>query len=270
VEQQIVRDDAEERFVSYAILRQSGSQHSTLEVDLRNDFTTGDNRYPKSCQQTLHLLDRYCKTAVAKTTPSEGTLFVQGGKGGSDDRSKESKTFDKKYWKNKTYFKCNKEGHPATHRPDKEVDDKSIASTMSSVSKLKKEMKTLKKSFAQLKIADSDSESDTDEEASHFQVGDAYQFAQGFRIKLDLREVILLDNQSTMDLFCDQTLVGEIYKDGSTVHLTSNGGTMVATDKAKLPGYRKPVWFSKGAITNIIALKNLRQHSTTSHTIVMI
>jgi hypothetical protein len=28
-------------------------------VDLQNDFTTGDNRYPKNRQQTLHLLDKY-------------------------------------------------------------------------------------------------------------------------------------------------------------------------------------------------------------------
>jgi hypothetical protein len=58
VEQQLLRDDAEERYVSYAFLRQSGTQHSNLKVDLQNDFTTGDNRYPKNRQQTLHLLDK--------------------------------------------------------------------------------------------------------------------------------------------------------------------------------------------------------------------
>ena len=81
-EQQTVREDAEERYISYAFLRQSGQQHGNLKVDLQNDFTTGDNRYPKNRQQTLHLLDKYSKTVVPKTTQSEGTSFVQkGGRG---------------------------------------------------------------------------------------------------------------------------------------------------------------------------------------------
>jgi hypothetical protein len=76
-EQELVRDDAEERYVSYAFLRQSGTQHSNLKVDLQNDFTTGDNRYRKNRQHTLHLLDKYSKTVVAKVTYSEGTSFAK-------------------------------------------------------------------------------------------------------------------------------------------------------------------------------------------------
>jgi hypothetical protein len=55
-EQLTVGDDAEERYVSYAFLWKSGNQHGNLKVDLQNDFTTGDNRYPKNCQKTFHLL----------------------------------------------------------------------------------------------------------------------------------------------------------------------------------------------------------------------
>jgi hypothetical protein len=69
-----------------------------------------------------------------------------------------------------------------THCPDKEDDDKSIASTASRVSKLKKEMETKKKALAMMKVTDSDSESLDDEEVSHFQVGGAFQFTQGSRI----------------------------------------------------------------------------------------
>jgi hypothetical protein len=63
-------------------------QNGNLKVDLQNDFTTADNRYPKNRQQTLHLLDKYSKTVVAKLTHYEGTSFAQkGGRGGGNRSS---------------------------------------------------------------------------------------------------------------------------------------------------------------------------------------
>jgi hypothetical protein len=42
-QKQAVCEDAEERYISNAFLRQSGAQHGNFKVDLRNDFTTGSN-----------------------------------------------------------------------------------------------------------------------------------------------------------------------------------------------------------------------------------
>jgi hypothetical protein len=156
VEQQLVRDDAEERYVSYAFLRQSGTQHGNLKVDLQNYFTTCDNRYPKNRQQTLHLLDKYSTTAVAKVTHYEGTSFAQkGGRGGGNrsssgsEKFRDSSTYEKKYWNDKECYKCHKKGHSATHYRKKpsDDDDRSTASAASSINKLKKDLKSIKKEF---------------------------------------------------------------------------------------------------------------------------
>jgi hypothetical protein len=110
-EQKLVRDDAEERYVSYAFLRQRGIQHGNLKVDLQNDFITGDNRYPKNSQQSLHLLDKYSKTVIPKVIQSKGTSFAQkGGRGGGQSyngngKGQDSSTYDKKYWKDKECYK---------------------------------------------------------------------------------------------------------------------------------------------------------------------
>jgi hypothetical protein len=181
---------------------------------------------------------------VAKVTHSEGTSFAQkGGRGGGNRSSsvnvkgRDSSTYDKKYWNDKECYKCHKKGHPATHFPKKpsDDDDRSTASAASSVKKLKKDLKSIKKVFttvntqlAQSKEADSDISESEGEEASHFQVDQALQFAQldkkfetriaklfkqtGSLIKLDLKELILLEIQSTMDLFCNTTLVSKISK----------------------------------------------------------
>jgi hypothetical protein len=215
--------------------------HGNLKVNFQNNFTTGGNCYPNNCQQTLHLLDKCSKTVVARATQSEGTSFAQrGGRGGgggkASEKREDSNTYDKKWWKNKECYKCHKKGQPATHCPKKSAkddEDRSLAITVISVDKIKKDIKYMKKFFttintqlALLKEADSDIyDSEGDEEASYFQMDEALQFTQvdkgyepgismlfkqnhGSKIKLDLREVILLDTQPTMDLFCNPDMVG--------------------------------------------------------------
>jgi hypothetical protein len=51
----------------------------------------------------------------------------------------------------------------------------------------------------------------------------------GSSIKLDLKEVILIDSKSTMDIFCNAALVSKISKSRSNMRLKSNGRTMVFT-----------------------------------------
>ena len=69
------RNNAEGRYISYVLLRQSGMQHANIKEYLQNGFTTGDNCYPKTRQETLQLLDKYSKAATPKTIVSEGTSF---------------------------------------------------------------------------------------------------------------------------------------------------------------------------------------------------
>ena len=50
-----LRNDTEERHISYIFLWKSGKQHKKLKVDFKNDFTTDDDRYTKNRQGTLML-----------------------------------------------------------------------------------------------------------------------------------------------------------------------------------------------------------------------
>jgi hypothetical protein len=158
-------------------------QHGNIKVYFQNDFTTGDNRYPKNLQQTFHILDKYSKTVFARVTQSGGTSFAQsngiGGGSSSNGSGKihEPRTYYKNYWKDKECYKCHKKGRPETHCPKKpngsgkDDDDRSLASTASSVRKMKKDLKSMKKDFttvnfqlALLKEDDSDiCESEGDE-----------------------------------------------------------------------------------------------------------
>jgi hypothetical protein len=131
-----------------------------------------------------------------------------------------------------------------------------VRSTAISVKKLKKDFKSMKKAFTmvntqleKLKEADSGlSGSEDDDNQLHFQMDAALQFVQGYKefeptianlfkqagasVKIDLREVILLDSRLTMDLFCNAALVSKTCKYTTSIRLKRNIGTMVVTRKA--------------------------------------
>ena len=75
--------------------------------------------------------------------------------------------------------------------------------------------------------------------------------------QLDLKNVILLDNQSTLDLICNKKLATKIEKSNRTMNVQENGGTLDITHRAKLKGYTYKPWFSKKAIKNILSFKNM-------------
>jgi hypothetical protein len=120
----------------------------------------------------------------------------------------------------------------------------------------------LKKAFTQLqktsKRYSNLSGSESGEEDLHFQFGDGFQFKQikvkqtaiefepriaklfkqthCTKIKHDLKKVILLDSQSTMDLICDPALVESTFKSSHSMRLKSNGRTMEVKKQAIMPG----------------------------------
>jgi hypothetical protein len=142
-------------------------------------------------------------------------------------------------------------GHPATHCGKKsnsnDDDDSSAAATVNSVKKLQKDIKSMRKAFMtvntqpeNLKEAESNiSESEGEDEASDFHMDVALQYSHiekefeprigklfkqaGSSVKIDLREVILLDSQSTMYLFCNAALVSKTYKYTTIMRLKING-----------------------------------------------
>jgi hypothetical protein len=112
-----------------------------------------------------------------------------------------------------------KKRHPATHCSKKpsDNDDRSTASAASSVKKLKKDLKSIKKAVtmvntqrAQLKEADSEISESEGEEALHFQVDQALQFAQ-----LDKKKEVSVVWFSTGDMIGDyatKPLQGGIFR----------------------------------------------------------
>ena len=79
---------------------------------------------------------------------------------------------------------------------------------------------------------------------------------------LRLREEILIDSQTTHDVFCNPKYVGKVRKVKRNLHLSTNGGGMVISLEADVlglypEGYDDTVYYDKDVIMNILSFKKL-------------
>jgi hypothetical protein len=73
---------------------------------------------------------------------------------------------------------------------------------------------------------------------------------------LELRDVILLDSQSTTNIFCNPKFVEDIRPAETPLLLNTSGGVLITTLKATLPDFGE-VWFNEDAIANIFCMADI-------------
>jgi hypothetical protein len=73
-----------------------------------------------------------------------------------------------------------------------------------------------------------------------------------------MKDLILLDNGSTVNSFCNQELVEKAQEREETLRLSTNGGKVVMKTKVFVPEYGK-VWFTARVITNIFSLSERKK-----------
>ena len=140
-EKEVIRADAAERYLCYIFLRQSAKSSEKLKTNLSDNYTTGENKYPTTRQETFHYLENHIKNSVRAQTALEGCSFAQKGEA-SKHRGPPKDLDNKEWWRDKPCFNCGKKGHPSRYCPeerkerkpkkkDKDRDDASRYSTSS-------------------------------------------------------------------------------------------------------------------------------------------
>jgi hypothetical protein len=236
--------------------------------------------YPTNIHKALTLMNEYKPLKLnTPTIPTQGTAFVTGTKGNKKKGSTKASATGE-YLKSAEWNALSAEDKAKVidaRKPNANDDDdkstsigKSIKSFSETLKSLEKSNRKLKKSVSALqKYEEDDNELSisSSEGTSHFQKDMDMLKEHNPKIvlalksrkvdDLDLRNVLLLDNQSTFDLCFKKRSTLTIMKATNSLMMTGNGSGLRITEKCKIPGYKYPVWYSKKAITNIICLKNL-------------
>ena len=243
-----LKKEAQEQNLAVAfLLRADRVRYGRLLEDLENDFLQGQDRYPKTLTAAFSLLTNWKQASdhANNPTPNDGVSFLntderdQNDEGpdtalttdGEQKNAYKGKNFDKA---KVTCHRCGEKGHYAPECDQKRQTAENLL--MSGVA---------------------DGEFD---EGNHV----AFQFQQQHSYSLEMSENsripsswILLDNQSTVDVFHNEDLLDNIRDGDGFMAIHCNAGITSTNLVGDLPGYGE-VWYNPNGIANILSLSRVK------------
>ena len=221
-----IKADAVARTTAVAfLLGCDRARYGRLIDDLENDFLQGRNHYPMTLVAAYNLVtnwkqeNRFWRTPVA-----DGVAFANVEKDIS----------------NITCHKCKKKGHYANKCPERKAETSETGATL---------------------LMAGVAEGDFDDSELHFQFLQNGTDAVTCQIGEDGRlpmSWILLDNQSTVDVFYNPDLLTNIREDTKSMSIHCNAGVATTNLIGDLPGYGT-VWYHPSGIANILSLSRVKE-----------
>jgi hypothetical protein len=234
--------------------------HSQLKETVANNHAKGNaEAYPSSCHAALTLMNNFKPLVIKGAAPVavQGTAFSQKQKQKVAGTPTTECNYNKEYFADKECHNCGKKGHPARYytnkkgKAQKDSEDNKSVSSSKLIKSLTKQIKTLKKMVsalqAHLEDSDNDSSLSSEDGDAHFQYACAAIEVTNPKVAmalmshkardLDLRNVWLLDNQSTFDLCCNLDFAEKRHNAKQAIIMSSNGGGLQIFKECMVPGY---------------------------------
>ncbi|KAI2510062.1 Reverse transcriptase (RNA-dependent DNA polymerase) [Fragilaria crotonensis] len=248
-----IHEQAFNQFLAFLYLDNADkAKYGSILTGLNTQQSLGNDQYPKSITESNNVLSNHKFDTMPNKSSGKKNNSTDGNKGKDkkdDDKDEDEVNLSFAQLEGKCYC-CGKAGHKSPSCRDKGKPKEEWA-----INKAQSHAQTTASSDASSVTPPSinntpppsSSSSVTGWAGAHielqFQQFDAHE----------MRDWILLDNQSSVSVFCNKELVQNIRRsnDGD-MHLSTNGGVLVTTHKADLPQWGE-VWFNEMAITNIIS-----------------
>jgi hypothetical protein len=217
------RNQARQHSLVIRFIRGTNKQHAEYLTHLRNSFLDGQNFYLATVEEAFSILQQCERNMPHINCENNGMSFVNAG---IDEQGK--KNSDEPPKQQVTCFNCGKQGHFANKCPHQKIEAKGTNLCMDTDNKSTKNV-----------------EDDKDDAG--------FMFSQAESIP---KSWILLDSQSTVDLFCNDSLLKNIQRVDTVMKVKCNAGTRSINLIGDLQAYGW-VWYDPSAIANILSLKNV-------------
>ena len=274
-------EKAYNQLLAYTFIMGSDAKRAgQLSNDLANHYALGDNKYPQDLVSATETVSNYNGKTTGtnngsknnsnnaqnrnqqnansaetdKNSPETQTGFLQRGNRNNSNQNRGSGNNRQNTQQNDNgiiCYACNEPGHIARNCPLIQRNGNGQPNNR------------------QVHFQQSGDQSDGDQtENNENSEGNIFNATQLFQSQChgdsnfhlnnerpNLRNKLLLDNQSTADIFCNPEYLTNVHEVKDTLHLETNGGMLKCNKKGLLGGYGY-VWCNERAIANIIGLNN--------------